>query len=254
MKKIMSLITMMSMLSNVALAGQVNENIDLHSKMIGKVFNEFRYKMTVEVNPNELNFQEKATAEFKQKLSNLESQGVSAAEIMNYMRASVLDSATRTEFDRMVNSIDTDKVSAEEAGNLAMKFMNSKYQQGASYSGGGQGSYKWVMLVVGVVIVGVATYFIIKHIQNCKNKTDTKTETNTQTNTETATETTTDTVTDTVTDTNTDTNTNTDYGYCCNYVSGHVVPASPTGCTNGEALVFVTSPSLCIKLGPPSIQ
>ena len=80
---------------------------------------------------------------------------------------------------------------------------------------------------------------------------------NTITNYETLTNTVTDTITNSFTDTltntvtNTCTDTHTDYGYCCNTVSGHVVPASPTGCDHGEALEFVLYPELCIKLGPP---
>ena len=198
----------LAMVSNTAFAGVANDS-DLHSKMIAKTFNEFRYKMTVEVDPNDANFQKNAVTDFKQKLAILQTQGVAPTEIMDYVRTTMLDQSTRNDFDRLMSSVDSNKVSGEEAGNLAMNFMASRYQQGANYSGG-QASYKWIMIVVGVVAVGVAAYFLYQYYQSIKTKTNTSTITDTNTNTDTITNTSTDTITDTVTNTDTNTFTNTD--------------------------------------------
>ncbi len=161
MKKVFSLFTVLAMVSNSAFAAVGNDNIDLHSKMIAKTFNEFRYKMTVEVDPNDPNFQTVAITDFKQKLENLQAQGIAPTEIMDFMRTTTLDEAARADFDRLLTSIDTSQVSAEQAGNLAMNFMAGSYQHGANYSGG-QGSYRWAMRVIGVVIVGAVIYCVVK--------------------------------------------------------------------------------------------
>ena len=203
MKKVFSLFTVLAMVSNSTFA-MTTTDIDSHSKMIAKTFNEFRYKMTVEVDPNDSKFQEKAVIDFKQKMSLLQDKGVSASEVMDYMRSTMLDDSSRKDFDVLINSFDSNQMSGEEAGNLAMKFMASKYQQGANYSGG-QGSYKWVAIVIGVVIVGVVAYYVYKN----------NVRTSTQTNTETNTLTMTDTFTETVT--NTDTNTNPCFGFNSNH-------------------------------------
>jgi hypothetical protein len=209
MKKIMSLLTVFTMISNSALAGVVTENnSDLHSKMISKVFNEFRYKMTVEFDPKDPEFQQKTVLNFKQNISKIQELGVTPSEINDYMRETLLDVTARADYDRLMSSIDLNKVSGEEAGNIAMNFMTKRYQQGANYSGG-QASYKGILIVVGVVIVGVATYFLVKYHQGIKSKTvtETLTNTNTETNTDTVTDTITD--TDTVTESYTETVTNT---------------------------------------------
>jgi len=188
MKRIMSLLTILAMVSNTAFAGVASDG-DVHSKMIAKTFNEFRYKMTVEVDPNDVNFQQKAVADFKQKLTVLQSQGVAPTEIMDYVRTSMLDEQTRADFDRLIVSMNSNNVSGEEAGNLAMNFMASRYQAGANYSGG-QSSSKWILIVVGVVAVGVAAYFLYQHITSgghtttvTESCTDTNTRTDTNTNT-----------------------------------------------------------------------
>src|ERR1700741_5006118 len=109
MKKLMSLLVAVVMVSNTAFATPTSNTGANHTQQIAKAFDSFRYKMTVEVNPADANFQAKAVADFKQRMANLQAQGVSAAEIMSYMRASILDSATRADFDRMVSSINVDQ-------------------------------------------------------------------------------------------------------------------------------------------------
>ena len=209
MKNVMSMLTILTMISNSALAGSLTENnVDDHSKMIAKTFNEFRYKMTVELDPKDQELQQKIILDFKHKLSKIQEQGVTPAEINDYMRETLLDTSARADYDRLMASIDHEKVSGEEAGNIAMNFMAKRYQQGANYSGG-QGSYKGILIAVGVVIVGVATYFLVRYHQGIKSKTVTET----ITNTETSTDTNTDTLTETETYTETFTNTNT-----CTYV------------------------------------
>ena len=144
----MSLIVIATMLSNSALADNTTAGMADHQKMIAKSFNDFRYKMTVEVDPKDSQYQTKAITDFKQRMSELQTKGVSSEEIMAFMRSSMLDSTTRADFDRMLSTINVDQVSSEQAGNLAMQFMASRYQQGASYSGGGKGSYKIALIVI----------------------------------------------------------------------------------------------------------
>jgi len=281
MKKFMSLLMVAALVSNTAFASpSFNTN---NTAKIAKAFDSFRYQMTVVANPNDPSFQKQATADFKKRMINLQAEGVSAEEIMDYTRNSMLDSATRADFDRMMAAMDVEKMSSEEAGNISMQFMANKYQQGANYSGGGRASIKAAAIILGVIIVGVVTYLLIKHKKDCTktvtqtniqtqtvtnvttntqtvtsvetiNNTDTVTNTETLVTTETVTNTNTitdyNTVTITVTDTNTDTGTN--YGYCCNGVTGNVVPASPTGCLNGDALYWVATAEACISNGPSS--
>jgi hypothetical protein len=192
MKKIMSLMMMACMLSNTAFASPSN------TQNIAKAFNEYRFKMTVAVDPNIPDFKERALAEFKQKMNDLQRSGVSPNEIMDYMRESILDPATRSDFDRLLGQMKTQDISSQEAGNLAMQFMAGKYQQGASYSGGGSGSMRAIGVILGVVIVGVVTYIAYQHIHG---KWQPSTVTQTTTNTETVTESCSDTQTDTDTST-----------------------------------------------------
>ena len=164
MKKVFSSLMVVTMLCNSAFAAQGAANAD-HSKMIGKTFDHFRYSMTVDVRANDPASQEIAVSQLKDQLDRLQSEGVSPAELMDYLRASILDASTRADFDRLIASMDVDALTAEQAGTIAMKFMSGKYQQGANYSGAGVGSNNTAMIAVGVILAGVVTCIVIKHIK-----------------------------------------------------------------------------------------
>jgi hypothetical protein len=244
MKKLLSLFLMMAMIGNGAFAQAPQATS--HSELIARTFNQFRYKMTVDVNPNDSGYRSKAVNDFKKNIALIQTQGVTPLEIMDYMRSNVLDPSVKNDFDRMLSTMDPGQVSGEEAGNMAMKFMAAKYQSGASYSGGGSASVRAALVVLGVVAIGVATYYLYQYLNGKFDRTHTKTVTDTCTDTSTDTMTNTDTGTDTNTDTITD-----DDILCCNGVSGHIVSAKRhNGCTFGAALYEVSSEEECVKLGP----
>jgi hypothetical protein len=175
--------------------------------------------MTVLIDPNSPNFKKNAMDEFKKRMVELQKNGVNASEILDYMRGNILDQNTRQDFDRLINTMSEQEMTPEDAGNVAMQFMAGKYQQGASYSGGGS-SMSIAGIVIGVVMVGVVTYIAYQHIYgNWKRSTVTQTSTETSTVTESCTDTNTDTNTDTKTDTDNDGCNNEngvgfDHGFC----------------------------------------
>ena len=166
MKKLLCTLMVMSLVSNSAFAGNANQGAD-HTQLIARAFDGFRYAMTVQAGT--ATSQEQALADFKNQLAKLEAQGVSAAELMNYMRASILDGQTLMDFDRLMTTINENGMSAEDASALMMRFMESRYQQGANYSGGGKGGFNPAGILIGVVIVGAVTYLVVRQIRdnNC---------------------------------------------------------------------------------------
>jgi len=211
MRKLLSLVMVLAMMSNTAFATSTHNQDSINNDKIAKVFDGFRYQMTVAVNPSDVNYQAKAFATFKKSMAKLQSEGVTTQEILNYTRMSLLDNSTRSDFDRLMLSINPEKTTSDEAGKIAMTFMAKKYQQGASYSGGGKATMKTAMIIISVVIVGVVTYLVIKHVKEAKAKTvtNTATETKTETKTDTETKVNTETVTNVTTNTETVTSTET---------------------------------------------
>jgi hypothetical protein len=152
--------------SNVhAITHQNYEMKVITDDQIAKVFNKFRYDMTVEWDQQDPYFKEYAQKEFENSLMDLRAKGASDEQIQTYMEKNMLDEKTQQEYTKLLNTLKKQNISEDEASRLAMKFMENNYQQGTSFTGGGSHSYRKVMVVVGVVIVGVVTWLIIK---NCK--------------------------------------------------------------------------------------
>lgn len=157
MKKILSLILALTMVSSSSFAATTSLSAQAdHLQMIHKIFNQFQYKMTVESAGNDAISQAKAVETFKEQLAGLQKQGVSTAEIMDYMRSSTLDASARQDFDRLMSNLPS-QIAPEDASNMAMQLMAGHYQSGAHYSGGAiVAGVSITLLIVGAVAFVIA--------------------------------------------------------------------------------------------------
>ena len=153
MKKLLSLILTLSLVSGPALAASPD-----HTKLIGKTFNEFQYKMTVEADAKDKIAQQKAVEHFKEQLIDIQKQGVTSPEIMEYLRTSILDASARVEFDRFLKGMPA-TISPQEASELSMKFLSQHYQAGASY----QGSAIVAGVAITIIVAGIITYLVVQN-------------------------------------------------------------------------------------------
>jgi hypothetical protein len=162
MKQIISAVLILSLIHVPALAGQNSD----HSAMIASAFDGFRYAMTVEVRADDAEGKTRALRRFEAELADLEKKGVKPSQFMDYFKNSILDRETRADFERLMASVDADSMTADEASAVAMQFMNSRYQQGANYSGGGKGRGHAGLWIAGVLAAGVVTFLVIRHIHH----------------------------------------------------------------------------------------
>jgi len=156
MKKLFSLIMALTLVSSSTFGAVLSTSTQAdHMQLIGKTFDQFRYKITVENDSSNVDFQRQATGDLRNELSDLQKQGVSPQEIMSYLRNSILDTSTRQDFDLMMANV-SPQSTPEEVNEMIMNFMSAKYQDGASYRGGQQ-----AMVALAIVIGGAVTFFLI---------------------------------------------------------------------------------------------
>src|SRR3989344_2449182 len=132
-------------------------------KRVAEAFDKFRYDMTVEWDQRDPYFRDHAQKELEIALESLKAEGVKESEILSYMQKNILDEKARKDYDRLLAALQTQNLHEEEASRVAMNYMEKNYQQGVGFSGGGSVSYRRTMIIVGIIIVGVVTYLIIKH-------------------------------------------------------------------------------------------
>jgi hypothetical protein len=127
-----------------------------HSRMIGNSLDQFRYSMTVESDAGTAEGQARAVKQLMKQLQTLQAQGISAKEMLDHLRVSLLDESTRADFDRILAAVDPSTMSADEAANLVLQFLDGKYQQGANFTGNGGYNY-WK--IGGIVLAIVVVYY-----------------------------------------------------------------------------------------------
>jgi hypothetical protein len=238
MKRVLSPILILILLLNGGTRNPAEARMAPDGTRITQAFDEFRYRMNLNPNPSE-QAKKEATDAFRASLEKLTVEGVTPDEILRHLKEGILDQETRADFERWLETVDPDSVTPEQASEMAMKFMEKRNPEGAHFQGGASPSYRVLWLVTGVIMVGVVTWIVIKHLRHRGNSTLTLTQTQTETQFSTETLTSTETVTETITET--------DSGFCCNGQTGNIVQASPTGCSNGQALYWVPSPELCVE-------
>ena len=129
---------------------------------LAKVFNKFRYDMSVEWDQNDPYFKQNAEKELEISLLSLKSEGITEKDILSYMEKSLLDQKTLNEYRKMMSAMKKQGLSDEQASVQAQKFMEKSIAQGASFggSGGGRGGS---FVVIAVIIVVVVTVIVLGH-------------------------------------------------------------------------------------------
>ena len=162
-----------SIMANTALPSTLNQgtkfstSVTSSAKSIDKVFKKFRYDMTVVWDQNDAYFKQEAEKELEIGIEGLKAQGVTDEAILAYVQSTQLDAKTQADYTKLLNTIQKQGKSADEAKEMAMNFMEKSQVQGANIAGGASGSMKKILIAIGVVIIGVVTFLIIK--KKCNN-------------------------------------------------------------------------------------
>lgn len=135
-------------------------------KLIKNVFDQYRFRMTVEWDQKDQAFAAQAQAEFKNALLSLTEKGISLQEVQTYMMKTMLSDSSKQEYLSLVNTLKAQGKTDQEIAQVAGNFMSKNYQTGASYSAGASGSWKWAAIVVAVVAVAVVTVLVVKKVRN----------------------------------------------------------------------------------------
>ena len=172
-KSKISTAVIVAVMANTALPASLNLGTkysvatETSSKAIEKVFKKFRYDMTVVWDQNDAYFKQEAEKELEIGIEGLKAQGVADEAILAYVQSTQLDAKTQADYTKLLNTIQKQGKSADEAKEMAMNFMEKSQVQGANIAGGASGSMKKILIAIGVVIIGVVTFLIIK--KKCNN-------------------------------------------------------------------------------------
>jgi hypothetical protein len=168
LKSKISAVVIASIMSNTAMPQNLNlaqkQKIEItdNSKKIAASFAKFNYEMRSQWDGKDVTFRMNAEREFENSISELMAEGVTQEEIQAYVESNMLDSKTRNDYKKLIETIKKQGKDEFEAQQLAANFMQNNEVQGLSLSGSPSRSLKAFIVVIGVVVVGVITYLLIK--------------------------------------------------------------------------------------------
>ena len=133
------------------------------SKQIENVFKKFQYETTVNWDQKDPIYLEDAQKDLINSLEDLKMSGVTDEQIQDYMLKNITNDNARRDYVKLIETMKKQGISGEEAAEKMMEFMKKNHVQGVGFAGGASGGYNRVGIVLGIIVVGVVTYIIIKN-------------------------------------------------------------------------------------------
>jgi len=128
---------------------QVNE--------LGKTFDSLNYKLNVEWDQKDAKVFDSTIADFEKEIADLQKDGMTNADLMNYTISKIKDPQMQNEINEMSKTIAESKMSNTEARAFVISKLSSTYSQGASWSGSRMG-LKAAFFVGLIVVILVAVH------------------------------------------------------------------------------------------------
>ncbi len=144
-KKLITLMMVLAITTTSAFAGS---NAGLKS-----AFDELNYSLTVEWNQKDKAFYDAQMNKFKASVKALQSNGLTNAELIEFVKAEVKDAKVARDMETAFNMIQLQKMSSSEAANYMTETMKKSYSTGASWNGD---AVLYIGLGVLIVVVALA--------------------------------------------------------------------------------------------------
>jgi hypothetical protein len=117
-------------------------------------FDDLHFALTVEWDQKDQSFYRQQEEQFALKLKELQSQGLSNRELVNFALAEVKDEQLRRDLEKSFNLIALNALSAQEAQEHVLSVLSKSYSNGASWNGGAAiGAVLFIVIMVAVVLI-----------------------------------------------------------------------------------------------------
>jgi ethanolamine utilization microcompartment shell protein EutL len=114
-------------------------------------FDELNYNLNVAWDQKDQSFYHVQVKAFTANLQLLQTQGLTNAELINFIKAEVKDAQLADDIEKTLNIISFNKMPPTEASNYMIQAMEKSYSHGASWNG-----HVVTLLVFGVLMVAAA--------------------------------------------------------------------------------------------------
>ncbi len=124
---------------------------------LNKAFDSLNYKLNVEWDQKDSQFFDATLSEFEKEISNLQHDGVTMDEVINFTKEKIKDKQIQNDINELTSIVAHSKMSNEEARAFIVSKLNSTYANGASWQG--RRSRCATAIIVGVVLIAAYVHF-----------------------------------------------------------------------------------------------
>ena len=124
---------------------------------LDQAYDKLSFNLEVLWDGEDLDFHNQSLKSFQKTLHDLKQKGMSTHQFLNFLKEKIKNDRVSSDLDELINTVKTQKMSAEEAQNFLMNYLEKAYSTGSSWAPD-------MLLVYGVnivVIVGVILLFAL---------------------------------------------------------------------------------------------
>ncbi len=150
LKKMTTIFLLMSF-TQVYAVTPVQESISRATEL-NRAFDELNYRINVEWNQTDSSYVKSVLVDFEQEIANLQHDGLSNKDIMDYTISKIKDKSIKDEVNSISSVIKDNQMSQNEAREFALSKINNFYSHGANWSGGKMHASK-AALIIGIIAI-----------------------------------------------------------------------------------------------------
>lgn len=118
---------------------------------LNKTFDELNYSLNVEWDQKDEKFFDASIDDFEKKIAELQKEGMSNKELIEYTMSKIKDKKTKDEVHAIVEAVNGSDMNSDEARAFVMTKLSKTYANGASWSGGRVGLK--LALLLGIILI-----------------------------------------------------------------------------------------------------
>ena len=115
------------------------------------------YSVNVEWDQKDRAFYDQKVNEFHKSIRNLQEQGLSNANLIEFLKQNIKDKKLASSIDDLYETIDANSMTSTEARKLALEYMSKNYSNGASWRRYDTAGFMTVALFISLSLLAVGT-------------------------------------------------------------------------------------------------
>lgn len=150
LRKIFALVSIVACFQTFALTPQAGLT------ELKKAYDALNFSIQVEWDQKDKKFYNKKVAEFHKEIKKLQKQGLSNAELINFVKSNIKDRNLSKNLDEVMNTIKASSMTQKEARKFALDYMSKNYSEGASWRAYNTGGVIAVALFLSIALALVS--------------------------------------------------------------------------------------------------